>query len=515
MKSKLTIAILLFWIGISAQNTFNLRYHFGYPASVLTSIEVTDSCYYATGVFADSVFPYKKSNIFAKFDLYGNLIHSKILANPDKTYETWANTLQLTDDGNFINGGYSVDSTMKMIFIKYNSEGDTLFTREYFNPFYPLSSFIVFEGMVTDPADSSHIITCSIEHPLYQTYCIYLLKIKENGDVVWDKVLYHDIDLRNTPSTIEILPNSKYIIGGKIHKSSNNNFIFRTYIFQVDSLGEMEWEYLSPAGELQNSAFGMLPTPDGGLVIASGKGVEFITGPNSMLLFNHYVYKLDADRNFEWGVDIRDSFPSPNNVIYKLIASPDGSGYVCAGQIFEYTGGGGYNENGVIAKVSTEGDSLWTRYYNYVDSPADTHAFYDLEATADGGYVMVGQATDHFTGGESPLQQAWIVKVDEYGCLVPDCHLSSVDDIKINIKLDLYPNPARDYLNVFYYDPAHSGEVHFRIVDVQGRVMQSFSSRVNDITHIISLSGYAAGQYFLQAEVRGEVVSKAFVVGIR
>src|SRR5690606_3313895 len=195
----------------------------------------------------------------------------------------------------------------------------------------------------------------------------------------------------------------------------------------------------------------------------------------------------------------------------KIIEVPNGSGYVVVGSIhnvnYEETG---WDINGLIAKISPEGDSLWIRRYNYVQSPADYHIFYDVEATADGGYVMVGQATDYFMDGESPLQQAWIVKVDEYGCLVPGCHTSSVDDIKINIKLDLYPNPARDYLNVFYFDPAHRGEVHFRIVDVQGRVMQSFSSRVNDITHIIPLSGYAAGQYFLQAEVRGEVVSKTF-----
>ena len=66
--------LLFFFISfhsIGAQNTFNKRLHFNFPAAVLTSIVSTDSCYYATGIIADSIPPYNTGNIFVKFDLTG------------------------------------------------------------------------------------------------------------------------------------------------------------------------------------------------------------------------------------------------------------------------------------------------------------------------------------------------------------------------------------------------------------------------------------------------------------
>lgn len=505
----------MFWLSVSAQNTFNYRLDFDRPVpTVFTSIEVTDSCYYVCGITNHLTWPYRVGSLFARLNLEGEIDYYNTLTDSLIYYGTWRNTLKPTADGNFIVTG-SASKPPSNILIKYTPEGDTIFSRRYLSPYYPIDT-IIFHIASTITLDRGYLLLNNIS-PFNHKINIYAVKTDSMGNVEWDKIYGAGTNWTENTNSVLCLENGGYIIGGSLsnHNFVNNNFIFRTYIFQVDSLGEVEWEYLSPEGELQNSAFGMLPTSDGGLVIASGKGVEYVSGPNSLLEWRHYVYKIDSDRNFEWGVDIRDSLPYAENIFTKLIAPSDGSGYVAVGLIYnvnyEETG---WDLNGLIAKVSTEGDSLWIRRYNYVESPADYHIFYDVEETADGGFIMVGQATDHFTGGESPLQQAWIVKVDEYGCLVPGCQLiDNVSEPVIDLKLSLYPNPARDYLNVFYYDPAHRGEVNFCIVDVQGKLMQAFSSRFNDITHIIPLSGYPAGQYYLQAEIRGEVVSKAFVVG--
>ena len=40
------------------QDTFSKRFHFGFPAMYYSGIVVTDSCYYVSGIVADSIYPY-------------------------------------------------------------------------------------------------------------------------------------------------------------------------------------------------------------------------------------------------------------------------------------------------------------------------------------------------------------------------------------------------------------------------------------------------------------------------
>ena len=514
MKIGSTILLLFLLSNILGQNTFNYRLDFDRPVpSVLTSIEVTDSCYYACGITNDSIWPFRIGSLFSKISLEGEVLWHKTVTDSITTYENWRNTLTPTNDGNFIVTGLSYDTiSITALMMKYTSNGDTIFTRRYRSPYYPTKPFISLITSLKTP-DEGHLLLSNVSNPA-GTADIYLIKTDSLGDIEWDEIYGGQIWSEGVNSVF-YNGEGKYIIGAWQTNVNfvNNNYKARTYLFQIDSLGTIEWEYLSTEDELQNSARDILPTADGGYVIASGKGIEFISGPNSMLLWHPYIYKIDANRNFVWGVNIRDSFPSPDNYFSKMIAPSDESGIIAVGTIFEYTGGGGYNVNGIISKISNDGDSLWTRYYNHVDSPADTHAFYDVEETADGGFIMVGQATDHFAGGEQPLQRSWLVKLDQYGCLVPGCQIiDGVDEFQVDIKLDLYPNPTSDYLNVFYYDPYHSGAIHFRIVDVHGRVMKVFSSLDNNITHIVSLSNFIAGQYFLTVEYQGKTTTKSFVV---
>ena len=517
MKALFIKIFLLYSIALSAQNTFNLRYHFGYPASILTSIEDTDSCYYAMGVFADSIFPYRASNLFVKFGLDGTILSTKILTNTNKTYETWKNTFKPTLDGNFINAGYSVDSTMKLILIKYNSEGDTLFTREYFNPFHPIESFTTFQGLEIDPIDSSYLIVSVIIDPFAQANYTYLFKTNANGDMIWDKIIYHSSGLNNSPRTLKMLPDREFLIGAEIDNTNivANNYIYRTYLVKTDSLGDILWQYLSPGNELQVAAYDILPTTDGGFVLASGKAFEHVNGNSSVLLWDQYVYKIDSDHNLVWGLSLRDSIETASDNLTKLIEASDGSGYIVVGSIHNVNyEENGWDINGLVAKISPEGDSLWIRKYNYVESPADYHIFYDVEETADGGFIMVGQAQDYYLEGESPLQRAWLVKLDQYGCLVPGCHLiDAVEEPSFTLKLDIYPNPVSDYLNVFYYDPNHRGKVNFSIVDIQGSILKQFNSTVNNITHILAVNDLPAGSYFLTMQSERGMVSKPFIIG--
>lgn len=159
MKKQLSLFFLVcFSLSMAGQITFNKRFHFDFPAAVLTSVISTDSCYYASGIIADSIFPYNTGAIFLKLDLDGQPVLIKTLRSTQKTYEPWFNDLQPQPDGSFVVSAVTVDSTMKSMLIKYNSLGDTLFLREYLNPFYPAQNFMQPRGGFTSTKDGGFVI---------------------------------------------------------------------------------------------------------------------------------------------------------------------------------------------------------------------------------------------------------------------------------------------------------------------------------------------------------------------
>jgi type IX secretion system substrate protein len=517
MKYLLTILLIVGgWSLIMGQVYFNKRLHFGFPAAVLTSILPTDSCYYATGIFADSLPPYKAGNIFLKFDLTGDIVFAKTVYSSYKTYETWEGDLIATPDGNLADIGYTIDTIQKLLFLKYTPDGDTLFTKEFFSPYYPGSSFFVTRELILSPSGGFYILG-GIEYYINDTNTDFvLMELDSNANLLWQKT-YGSSTLHDFPEAMTLDNDGGLLIGvGKNNKNvTNKNFIARTYIIKTDSAGNMEWEYLTPVNVLRDAARDIVRTNDGGLVIASGKGIEEPVHPSIHLLSweSGYIYKLNANKQLVWDLEIKDSInPSYINYFSKLIPIDNEEAFVAAGQfsqIFTPTSGDLF---GWLVKVSADGELLWLRKHHIVESNEDWHIVYDLRQTSDGGFIMVGEASDYDTIFET--QQAWIIKLDSFGCLVPGCQL--IDDTKEAKEggtLLLYPNPAKDYLNFFYRSPGISQKTAFRIFDVQGRLMKQFDGNEPEMTYIVPVWDWAAGVYFLQVEAGGVLVkTEKFIV---
>jgi hypothetical protein len=364
--------------------------------------------------------------------------------------------------------------------------------------------------------DDGYYMISNITNTINSNTDIYLKKVNSLGQFDWG-VVYGENQNSEAVGGM-LIEEDKIIFGGHINNInfSNQDYFSRAFLVQTNLEGEVEWEYESPVGELRNRVSDILKTDDGGYLLASGKGIEFGQLPGTFLYWQPYVFKLDADRNFEWGVSIRDSLFHSSNVINKMVEISDGSGYVVAGRSYRPNPlENGYDYLGLVAKISKEGDSLWTRRYNHIQSAAENHIFYDLEETPDGGFVMVGQAADfNQLTGDLPLQRAWIVKVDQHGCLVPGCHLTSptVELQEASFEIKTYPNPATDYLNVYFQHPMLKETAYFSLVDVSGKTALEFQSRHGDITHMIPVGGLASGIYWLRCRVGEEILTKEIVV---
>jgi len=197
------------------------------------------------------------------------------------------------------------------------------------------------------------------------------------------------------------------------------------------------------------------------------------------------------------------------NQFYKVVQSFDESGFVTGGtkkeilsedEITEQSGEA--RSQGWLVKVNDEGELLWERKYYFVDSPNDTHTLNDLKATCDGGYIFCGEATDGDTGtpfSEGPPQQGWLVKVDEYGCLVEGCQL--FDSIQEPISPDeiiftFSPNPASNFLNI-YQGQQVSALAVYELHDYQGKLLESFPASECFTTMMVDVSAYSSGNYIL------------------
>lgn len=484
---------------LSSQTTFNHQIDFGLPFVALTSILPTDSCFYATGVATDSLPPYKVGNIFVKFDLDGNVLFSKTLFNPNKWYETWSGDLITTPDGNLIDIGYTKDSIQKAILLKYNLKGDTLLTREYFNILYPEYDFIV----PREIRKTKNGYAILFGHDAGFNGEISLMLLDSNFNTI--QYTAYGTNFTERPQSLLVEEDGGFIIGASKTNWAqvDQNYFSRTYLLKVDSLGQIKWEYLNPTAALEplrDRANAIFKTQDEDIIIASGAGIEYkVNASSGQLRWDGLVFKLDAQLNLKKEIIMRGVEPTIITEIKKMIEVSDGSGYIGVGRIGEDKTDGTFLASSWTVKVSPEGDSLWSRYYNYFDGFNSEPRPYDIKETPDGCFVIVGETKPLISPFEQ-LQRAWIMKVDSFGCLVPGCHI--IDGLKEPeqnpIEVKLYPNPASDFLNIFIRSHRLSTKYDFRIVDELGKTIQVFQNRFPEETISISVGNFPSGTYFLQ-----------------
>lgn len=489
----LIILLSISFSAISAQITFNHRYDFDSLSNIITGILPTDSCYYAIGIIADSVNMAAPGNIFIKFDLNGEVLFEKRYTSPIKTYEFWRGGLKENYKGELIAVGHTIDTMRHGIMIKYNTEGDTISTRQYLSPNFNLTSdpFWVSNDFV-NTSDSGYILVAKIDNSIAKDITVF--KLDSLGNTIWAETYgtsYSDIP-RN------ILQNDEgYIIGGL---SWDQQEYYRNYIFQIDQEGNVLWEYLSHLEDKKLAAYDILLSSDNEMIIAT-TFIKSATLNNSKATGG--IYKMDYDFNISWEAEIRETLPGNPNYFRNLIHLESEDSYVGLGEITNP------KRSAWITKISSEGDSLWSRTYTYPNlSNSATHRVNDFQPTFDGGFLICGE-----TRADNNInQRGWLLKLDEYGCLVPGCHIvDNVISLEKDIEVKIYPNPTSDYLNIFVRGALKKGIA--RIVNLEGKVMDTFEVKGSDSTFITSVSHLAKGIYFLQIfDTNKRIATLEFVI---
>ncbi|MGH1334681.1 MAG: T9SS type A sorting domain-containing protein [Aureispira sp.] len=515
MKLLLSIIILLTIAKSYAQTTFNKRIQLGCGTTIFTGLEVTDSCYYITGIAQDTP-NCNLGGLFYKVDTLGNaLLHT--IQVVENRLDFWRSCLRTDIDGNLVVAGEVFDTTqVSALMIKYNSNGDTLWTRRYRDQ-ANLQGFYRSDNLVITP-DSSYILVGQTGNGNNNSFQI--LNIERDGNIRWSKTIGHGYNYNGEHSLVTL---EDGFVVGYVHTNTNQvpiDYDMFCNIKKNDYNGNVLWEWQSDTSLQLEGANDLIQTKDKGWVVGTAIGKEFLTtgGTGSILVHDSYVFKLDSTRNWLWGRKLRAYSYSRYAKVMKVIEQPDSSlmTFGITTDTFPLNGTTIAQWHAMVAKLSPNGDSLWSHRYSYIDQAWAEHEISDVEQTHDGGYLIAGQAK--FTG-QGPYQQGWLLKLDEHGCLVPGCH---IDSSRIGIlpigaqpqaELQLYPNPATDYLNVLYRNQQIGEKLTFRILDEQGRVLQShITSDVSNKTYVFPVWELLSGWYVLEVRQDGVLVgSEVFI----
>jgi hypothetical protein len=169
---------------------------------------------------------------------------------------------------------------------------------------------------------------------------------------------------------------------------------------------------------------------------------------------------------------------------------------------------------GFLMKVTQDGEYIWHRTFSLVDDLPNDPGFAQttLNTTVpleDGGFLCPGEFfsfnSPDFPNGKAA---ALLLKLDEYGCLEPGCHLvDGVQEFTIYGVLSVFPNPTSG--NFILEIPEGISKGNVEIMDLLGNRVQEIPFQ-GDSSLRIQLLG-SAGIYILKLNTEQGVFTARIV----
>lgn len=538
MKNIIVPLIILYLSPLISQNTFNKAekiMNFINQSGPMICVDDTIYCY---GNGTDS-FAFRNYCAYqAKFDLKGNFISRNIDYNYDYSYYfNFKNNIFCIGDTIITASSISRnDDTPGCLLIFSKSKGNIIKKICYISP---VDYFLYYKGMAK-VNDSIYAVLSTVheyndKHKVNSQ--ISLINIR-SGSVKY--ILFGRDGVSDYPECI-IWNGKKLLVGANYsipefditnpYKKSTGLGL----IYEIDTSGI--WKKVFSSLLNYSLPFKILIDENGDYLCA---GLHHNWTRDTFYYQKWYwhnqfvLMKLKKETyNMEWYKYVGPSYEFNYDFkINNILPAVDGGGYVLAGYFPNFPWNYSYEDIdsmeatgtaakviGFLQKVNEMGDSLWLRTYSYINDTSchliEEHYIRSVVHSPDKGYIMYGDL--HYCRQEGDTASnwpAWLLKVDQYGCLIPGCQNGdtvSLTEEPTQNELLIYPNPSSDML--YIYDEK-GGNSQFTITDIKGNTIRKWSGNLKDHTYIVQLHDFSQGVYIVsRIDNGGKVRSVKFVKG--
>lgn len=338
----------------------------------------------------------------------------------------------------------------------------------------------------------------------------YLAKLNEEGELIWERNVSGSIDFEY----INENSNGDIFISGSQRYSGQTENIRDQLLVKVRPDGEEAWRFLFGGFGTQG------PPPfqicsDGTIVVSGWEGDQSLgsySGPMKIFRIEDLGedFEIVQEKSFSGSIGQKNIFDS-------FIELQNGS-FIAAGYK-EYYFNNDWPVHGFAISLDEHLDSLWARHYYYFESLQSFHYIHDVKESSNGGLLMCGFARSSGQADPAYIGNAWLLQLDEYGCLEPGCqlvegvenHVVGLQDVMqvipnptsgaARIEFDIpagYETPARSFLTVYN----HQGQ------EVLRKQVQSYELELYEL----DMSTLSSGVYLIQWHTDNEWLDNVKVV---
>lgn len=234
---------------------------------------------------------------------------------------------------------------------------------------------------VTPTSDGGFIVVSLSSSFGAGDYDRYVVRTDSNGILLWDST-YGGADWDETWGAWECADGSFVLVG------STRSFGYGSwdgYVSKIDAAGNELWSR-TYGGDGTDNLYDVVPTPDNGFAFVG------MCGSSGYGSGDFYLVRTDAAGETLW---TRTYGGYSGERAYAMEGTAD-SGFILAGFTESFTAGG---RDAYVVKTDSAGNVDWTRS---LGGEGDERAR-DIACTADGGYVVVGDAISATTGNADAL----------------------------------------------------------------------------------------------------------------
>ena len=385
--------------------------------------------------------------------------------------DTWYGFLSAkpTSDGGFILTGdqFDLEVDEESWSLKLNADGDSLWSA-----FYAWDLDHAADAVETP--DGGFLVTSVGFGSGEGTLSACLIRLSANGEVTHHR-FYHDNWTSSSNRSITQASDGGCVVAGTI---SHDNADF--WLMKTDDNGDSVWSrnYGTQSTEW---GYSVCQNLDGGYLIAGLRRIGLIgdiiwvvnTNVNGDSIWSRTLGDCD------WYSDVSIA-PTPDG-FFLITATSDSST--------------GHARDFLLVKISSDGDSLWSRSFGGSDDEYCT----SVAATSDGGYV-VGGCTHSFGMGAADF---WLLKT------TPELAVEDFILPPSSFSLANYPNPFNASTTISF-DLPHESPVLLNVFDLTGRTVVTLADEpMTGGTHSINFNAAALPSGIYVYRLTGGDVSQA------